>query len=60
MRKKGGFSYLGEDKLDMRMDQSQKLSAYEVVNNYKEEDLANIILNMEKKDLQKRLQKVYA
>ena len=38
-----GFSYLGENELDMRMDKSQKLTAKEVVNTYKEEDLANII-----------------
>ncbi len=38
-----GFSYLGENRLDMRMDKSQKLTAEEVVNTYTEEDLANII-----------------
>lgn len=38
-----GFSYLGENELDMRMDKAQKLSAKEVINTYKEEDLANII-----------------
>ncbi len=38
-----GFSYIGDGKLDMRMDKTQKLSAYEVVNNYSEEDLAKII-----------------
>ena len=38
-----GFSYLGENELDMRMDKSQKLTAKDVVNKYKEEDLANII-----------------
>ena len=38
-----GFSYLGENELDMRMDKSQKLTAKEVVNEYKEEDLANVI-----------------
>lgn len=38
-----GFSYLGENELDMRMDKNQELTAKEVVNNYKEEDLANII-----------------
>ena len=38
-----GFSYLGENELDMRMDKSQKLTAKEVVNKYKEEDLANVI-----------------
>ena len=38
-----GFSYIGDGALDMRMDQSQKLTAKYVVNNYKEEDLARII-----------------
>lgn len=38
-----GFSYLGSNDLDMRMDQTQRLTAKEVVNNYKEEHLANII-----------------
>ena len=38
-----GFSYLGENELDMRMDKSQKLTAKDVVNRYKEEDLANLI-----------------
>lgn len=38
-----GFSYLGENELDMRMDKTQKLTAKEVINNYEEEKLANII-----------------
>ena len=38
-----GFSYLGSNELDMRMDKTQKLTAKEVVNTYREEDLANII-----------------
>ncbi len=38
-----GFSYLGENELDMRMDKTQKLTAKIVVNTYKEEDLADII-----------------
>lgn len=37
-----GFSYHVDAKLDMRMDQSQKLSAYEVVNEYSKEDLERI------------------
>ncbi len=41
--KNRGFSYLGENDLDMRMDKSQTLTAKDVVNKYKEEDLANII-----------------
>lgn len=38
-----GFSYLGENDLDMRMDKNQELTAREVVNKYSEQDLANII-----------------
>lgn len=38
-----GFSYLGENELDMRMDKSQELSARNVVNEYTEEKLADII-----------------
>lgn len=37
-----GFSYHQDAKLDMRMDKDQKLSAYEVVNNYSKEQLATI------------------
>ena len=37
-----GFSYHNDAKLDMRMDKDQKLSAYEVVNNYSKEELAHI------------------
>ena len=38
-----GFSYHNDAKLDMRMDTSQALSAYEVVNNYSYEDLVRIL-----------------
>ena len=38
-----GFSYLGENALDMRMDKSQTLDAKTIVNTYKEETLAKII-----------------
>ena len=38
-----GFSYLGENSLDMRMDKTQELTAKIVINTYKEEELANII-----------------
>ena len=41
--KNRGFSYLGENELDMRMDKSQDLTAKTVVNTYSEEKLANII-----------------
>lgn len=41
--KNRGFSYLGENTLDMRMDKSQDLTAKEVINTYTEEHLANVI-----------------
>ena len=43
-KKNRGFSYLGENELDMRMDKMQSLTAKEVINTYSEEKLANIIL----------------
>lgn len=38
-----GFSYRFDARLDMRMDQSQSLNAYEVVNTYSEEKLKDIL-----------------
>ncbi len=38
-----GFSYHKDAKLDMRMDLDSKLSAYDVVNNYREDELKRII-----------------
>lgn len=38
-----GFSYLGSNELDMRMDKTQELTARYVINNYTEEELAKII-----------------
>ena len=40
--KERGFSYHEDAHLDMRMDKDNPLSAYEVVNNYSKEQLANI------------------
>ena len=37
-----GFSYLGENELDMRMDKNQTLTAKEIVNTYEEKELARI------------------
>ena len=41
--KNRGFSYLGENELDMRMDKTQSLDAKYVINNYSEDQLAKII-----------------
>ena len=38
-----GFSYRFDGELDMRMDKTQSLTAYDVVNNYSEAELARII-----------------
>ena len=38
-----GFSYMGDSRLDMRMDKTQELTAEKVVNNYTEEKLVKII-----------------
>jgi 16S rRNA (cytosine1402-N4)-methyltransferase len=37
-----GFSYHNDNKLDMRMDQSQKIDAEYVINNYSQNDLIRI------------------
>ena len=37
-----GFSFMRDERLDMRMDKDAPLSAYEVVNNYSYEELKNI------------------
>ncbi len=51
---KRGFTYHGDSKLDMRMNQNQSLSAIEVLNKYSEKDLANILRKYgdEKRNLQ--------
>lgn len=41
--KSRGFSYIGENELDMRMDKTQELTAKKVVNTYSEEELSKII-----------------
>lgn len=38
-----GFSYTKDAKLDMRMNSAQKLSAYEVVNEYSEREISDLL-----------------
>ena len=52
-----GFSYLGENELDMRMDKTQKLTAKDVVNNNTEEKLANIIYEYGEKRFSRQIAK---
>lgn len=40
--KERGFSYMQDARLDMRMNQDQKKTAYDVINNYSEERLTDI------------------
>ena len=53
--KNRGFSYLGENQLDMRMDQSQKLTAKEIVNIYEEKELANILYEYGEEKFSKKI-----
>lgn len=50
-----GFSYRSNARLDMRMNQEQKLSAYEVVNNYSEADLIRILYEYGEESFAKRI-----
>ena len=50
-----GFSFLKEAKLDMRMDKSQSLSAYEVVNTYSESQLLKILWEYGEEDFARKI-----
>ena len=50
-----GFSYNADAPLDMRMDQSQSFSAYDVVNTYSEKDLADVIFKYGEEKLSRKI-----
>lgn len=50
-----GFSYMEDGKLDMRMDQRSDFSAYDLVNTYSEEDLADIFWRLGEEKWSKRI-----
>ena len=52
-----GFSYNFDAKLDMRMDQSQGLTAYDIVNNYSISELKKIFYEYGEERFAPRLQK---
>lgn len=62
-----GFSYMHDAPLDMRMNQEQEFTAYDVINNYSEEDLSRIFFEygeekyskaIARKIVQKRKEKI--
>lgn len=48
-----GFSFMREGKLDMRMDNTKEKSAYEVVNNYSQDELTDIFFKYGEEKLSK-------
>lgn len=50
-----GFSYMEDAPLDMRMNREDKLSAYEVVNTYSEEELARIMFEYGEEKFSKKI-----
>ena len=50
-----GFSLKSDARLDMRMDPRAKVSAYDIVNEYKEEDLADIIYRFGEERFSRRI-----
>ncbi len=52
-----GFSFLSNEPLDMRMDKSQGITAEEIVNNYSEKDLADVIWKFGEERFNRRIAK---
>ena len=52
-----GLSFHKDSRLDMRMNQEQELSAYEVVNNYSEEKITEILYNYGEEKFARKISK---
>jgi len=52
-----GFSFMSDARLDMRMDPSQKLSAWDVVNRYLEKDLQRVLQEFGEEPLFRKIAK---
>lgn len=50
-----GFSYNADAPLDMRMNRDDPISAYDIVNGYSEEDLANVIFRYGEEKFSRRI-----
>lgn len=57
MESERGFSFLKDEKLDMRLDVNATLSASDVVNGYREEDLADVIYKYGEERYSRRIAK---
>lgn len=53
-----GFSYIHDAPLDMRMDRTQSLSAYDVINTYTEEMLAEVIFRYGEERFSRKIARV--
>ncbi len=52
-----GFSFMKDAKLDMRMNQNQKFSAYELINQYSEKDLFKVFIKYGEEKFSKQIAK---
>jgi 16S rRNA (cytosine1402-N4)-methyltransferase len=50
-----GFSFFSEERLDMRMDRNQKVSAWDIVNSYPEKDLDRILKEFGEERLSRKI-----
>ena len=52
-----GFSYLDENELDMRMDQTQSFSAKELINNWSEAEISKVLFEFGEEKFAKKIAK---